>query len=133
MPMTSFLADSLLNAAKSGGSVNVFSGGMWLALLNDNPGPGGGVAQEITGTSYNRKSVAGSFATAANGYMVNNLTVSFDTAGGSWGRPQFLAIYTAITAGTMLWYGAIAAPVTVNPGDVVHFHPGSLTLTNRLV
>jgi hypothetical protein len=101
----------------------------YIALFTTTPTDAGG-GTEVTGGAYARITSAGKWAVPSGGSVSNNAVITFPTASGaSWGTINGFAIMTAVTAGTMLMWGALSAPKTVNDGDTASFASGQLTLT----
>lgn len=128
MPFTKWMANALLTQMKTGSGGPTFPYGMYLALFRDNPTSAGTAAYELTQTGYARIKVDTYMATGTLGFANNGSTISFASAGASWGKPTYWGIFTDATSPTLAVYDAIAGAVTINPGDVFNVHPGNLTL-----
>jgi len=94
-----------------------------------------GTVTECSGTNYARVSttasdwaaaVAGADGTASS--MANSVAVTFPAAGGSWGTATSFGIFTASTAGTCLWTGALTASQAIGSGNTPSFAIGDLIL-----
>lgn len=89
-------------------------------------------AVEATGGAYARDPYAknstnwGS-STAADPSTISNLVaVTFVQATASWGLIKGWGYYTAVTAGTLLFWAALDTNKTVNNGDTAQFAIGAL-------
>lgn len=104
---------------------------LYLALSTADPGEDGTGLAEPAGNGYARRScTAADMAAAAAGAKSNGVELAFAQAsGGTWGTITHIALMDAITAGNVLWSGALAAPRTVNDGDTFRFAIGNLTFT----
>lgn len=85
---------------------------------------GGGT--EVTGGSYARQDVTfGAYAASA---VTNSVLVDFGTAMADWGLVVASAIFDAVTAGNMLFYGALLSNKQVDNGDGFSYAIGKLTV-----
>ena len=105
--------------------------GTALAHLQD-----GTLTDEIsaTGTAYARQAVtfAGS-STAGTGNSAvttsaTNATVTFPTATADWGSITHVAVMDALTAGHVLFFGAVSTAKTISSGDQFQITSGNLTV-----
>lgn len=125
---------------------------VWIALYSVTPGDAT-AGTEITGTGYARVKVTSSTTTTGSvfgsyltGQIKNNNTqnatsaglgtagagtgtITFPQATASWGTVNGVALVTASTAGSVIWYGDLSSPKTVNSGDTVSFAAGDLVLS----
>ena len=124
-------------AAAASGPATVFVG-----LFTANPTDVGG-GTEVVGGSYARVAVTSSLANWAgtqaaasttvssgtNGTTSNNAAITFPAPTANWGVFTAHAVFDAVTAGNLLFYGALTASKTVNSGDAAPVFPaGTLTL-----
>ena len=100
--------------------------GLFTTTLTD---AGGGV--EVTGGSYARVAVTSSLtawagtqsagsttaSTGTGGTTSNNGAITFPAPTAAWGVITSHAVFDATTGGNPIFYGALAAPKTVNSGD----------------
>jgi hypothetical protein len=85
-----------------------------------------GTGTEVTGNGYARTAVT---FTVTNDTATNSATVTFPTAsGGSWGTVSHLGIWSATTAGTLYYHGALTASKSVADGDTFTIQSGALTI-----
>jgi hypothetical protein len=114
------LLDIILGSA-SGAALSL---GVPTSISASEVGPGSGLS---------RASISFSSASSPAGSAVNNLAVTFGplSAGSSasvvgitlWDNP------TSSGAGSMLWYGLLASPRVLGPGDSLVLTAGALTVT----
>ena len=114
---------------------------VWVALFTVAPSPAGG-GTEVSGGGYARVEVPCSLAAWAgtqapgsttasigfNGTTSNNADLTFPVPTALWGTVVAVGVFDAATAGNMLFQGPLAAPLTVNTGNVLRFPAGSLTI-----
>ena len=85
-----------------------------------------GTGTEVTGNGYARTAVS---FTVTNDTATNSATVTFPTAsGGSWGAVSHIGIWSATTAGTLYYHGALQASKSVADGDTFTIQSGALTI-----
>jgi hypothetical protein len=99
---------------------------VYVALFLNNPGEDAS-GTEVSGNAYARQSAT--FAAPSNGAASTSADVQFPQATGSQGTITHFAIFDALTAGNMLYYGALTASKTIEIGDVFKIATGSLTVT----
>jgi hypothetical protein len=115
---------------------------LYVALFTAAPSDSGG-GTEVSGGSYARVALAPSTtnwaatngaATTTNpssgsgGTTSNNVAITFPTATGSWGVVTHVAIFDAVTAGNMHWWGALTSSQTVGSGGTFSFAVSSLSI-----
>lgn len=85
---------------------------------------------EVTGGSYARVATTSKFPTPTSGASLsNNAAVTFPTATAGWGTVVAFAIYSASTAGSILYWADLTTNRTVLTGDTPQFAIGTLTLS----
>jgi hypothetical protein len=82
---------------------------------------------EVSGGSYARQAVT--FAAPSGGSTSNSALVTFPTATASWGTVTHFGIYDAVSAGNLLYWGALTVSKTVDNGDIFTVPIGNLTVT----
>lgn len=88
----------------------------------------GTLTNEISGNGYTRK--AATFSAASGGSITTSGNITFDPAsGGDWGTITHIAILDALTAGNVLFYGALTTSKTIEDGDTFQITAGNLTVT----
>ena len=111
----------------------------WLALCTGSPGDtaaGAAPTNEVTtagGTNYARVDLTTLFTTLSPlaKTSANTSTITFNTAGASWGTVQYFAICDAQTVGTgkVLWSDQLSVFKTVSTNDTLSFSVGNLSLS----
>lgn len=130
MPASSYLATNTLNAWIRATPPANFPTNVYVGLFLTNPGPSG-TGTEVSGNGYARAGATFGAPASSAGSMVssNSSPVSFPSATGSWGTPQYFAIYDALTGGNMLFYGIISAPFAISSGMTPQYATGSLRVS----
>lgn len=109
---------------------------VYIALLTTLPtdNNGTGIA-EVSGGAYARQAVATATtswpapSTSGSLQQTNNTNaINFPTATANWGTIVGVAIYDAVTAGNLLYFGALTANQVVNNGNTFGFLVGQLTV-----
>ncbi|HKV74598.1 MAG TPA: hypothetical protein VJN95_08765 [Gemmatimonadales bacterium] len=102
----------------------------YAALYTAAPGETGG-GTEVTGGSYARVGITGSLSAWAgtqsagstsasngtSGTTSNNGAITFAAPTANWGVVQAVGLLTALTVGTLHWYGSLTVSKTINNGD----------------
>lgn len=99
---------------------------VYVGLFTADPTDTGSQANEVTGGSYARQAVT--FGAPSGGTVANTGIITFPTATASWGTVTHAAILDAVSAGNMLYKGALASSKTVDNGDTVSYAIGALTV-----
>lgn len=100
----------------------------YVALFTAAPSDSGGGTEVSTG-GYARQAVTFSAASTPGGTTSNSNTVSFTASGANYGTVTHVGIFDAVSAGNLLWHGALTASKTVNDGDTLEFTAGNIDLT----
>lgn len=107
--------------------------GVFIALCQAAPPPTAATpGTEVTGTGYQRMAATFARTTPPPTISANSATIEFPVAGVAWGTIGFFEIWSALTAGTRLYWGPLVDPVDgVTPitrnilgGDIVRFTAG---------
>ena len=104
--------------------------GLWTSALDDTSD--GSTAGEVSGGSYARVSVtndATNWPAASGGAKSNGTAITFPQATALWGTVTHFAILDAVTAGNILYHGALTTSKTVESGDTAEFAVGDLDIT----
>ena len=105
----------------------------YVALFTVTPTDAAASGTEATGGGYARIVTTGKWAVPAAGSVANNATITFASFSGSVSAgAAFVAfgLFTAVTAGTMLAWGALTdVTKTGSSGDTVSFAAGALVIT----
>ena len=99
----------------------------FLALYTAAPSDAGG-GTEVSAGGYARQAIAFSAAATPGGTTSNSALVEF-TASASWGSVTHIGIFDVITAGNLLWHGAMTDARTIGDGDKLEFAAGTVQLT----
>jgi hypothetical protein len=95
----------------------------WLALYSD-----AGAVLEVAAGDYTRLSVASAFGAPSGGVTTNSTAIEWPATLSAWGTVASVAVLDAATGGSIIYYGALASPVSVALGTVPRFPPGTLTV-----
>lgn len=105
---------------------------IYIALFTAAPSDSGG-GTEVTGGAYARQQVtqadANWNAPGVGGLTDNVAAITFPTATANWGTVTHIGIFDAVTAGNLLFHGALTASKVVNNGDTFEFAAGDLDVT----
>jgi hypothetical protein len=104
---------------------------VYIALYTVAPSDAGG-GTEVTGGSYARKDVtnnATNWPAASSGIKQNGTAITFAQATADWGTVVAFAIFDAVTAGNMLYWGDLTASKSVENGDTAEFAVAGITIT----
>ncbi len=84
---------------------------------------------EVSDANYAR--IAVTFSAPSGSSVTNSGTLAFFGAGAAAGPYTVteVAIYSALSGGTELYYGALTTPKTINTGDTASFAASALTVT----
>ena len=96
---------------------------VYLALYTAAPSDAGG-GTEVTGNGYAREAIT--FGAPSAGQVSNSAEISFTASGGKWGTITPVGIFEAITAGNLLYHGALTTSRIVNDTDTLTFAVGEL-------
>lgn len=137
---TNYLENKLIDQIFRGQAFS-FPATLYIALFTSTPSDTGG-GTEVSGGSYARVGLACSLTNWAGtqsagstvasngtgGTTSNNVAITFPTPTAAWGSITHFAIFDALSAGNMLFWGALNTPKTVNNGDPAPvFSAGALT------
>ena len=124
MPMTNYLANQIGNATLTGTSYT--SPSAWYAALYSTTPTANTAGTELTGNGYSRQSIT--FASAANGVVTSNSSVTFTNSTAAWPTIVAFGITDASTSGNLLYYKDIAARNVQLNGNVI-LGTGNVTIT----
>lgn len=124
-------------AAAGTGPANLYVG-----LLTTSPSDGS-TGTEVTGGSYARVTVASNttnwsgtqgaattgVSSGTGGTISNNTAITFPAPSANWGTVYYFGIWDSLTNGSMLFYGSLTTPKTINNGDAApSFAAAALTV-----
>ena len=88
---------------------------VYIALFTTLQDDAGTAGVEVSGGAYARQQVTGGFTISGTATRAGlTAEVAFPTATASWGTIVGLGIYDALTAGNLLYHGALTASKTIN-------------------
>jgi hypothetical protein len=96
----------------------------YVALFTAAPSDSGGGTELSTG-GYARQSAT--FTVTANS-ADNDAIIDF-VSSGDWGNITHVGIFDAVTAGNLLWHGALTSARDPASGDTIRFAAGALVVT----
>ena len=121
MPLTNAGATQCLNGSSLCGTTR------YLGLYVGNPSSGG---VEVSATGYSRLSRTSAQMPATNNAVSVSAGEWDDSANASWGTPDYFALMTASSGGTVLAYEAISPVITeIVTGSRVFMNAGDITFT----
>ena len=97
----------------------------YVALFTSDPTDAGS-GTEVSGTYYARTAVT---FTVTNDTATNSGAVTFPAAGGSWGTITHIGIYSASTAGNLLFHGQVTTSKAIDSGDTFTISTSNLSIT----
>lgn len=130
MPKSNYLEQNIIQWLR-GNAMPSAPTSVYVALSTANPGEAGaGLAEPDTADGYARQAVtfpAGSQGVDAFTTSNNNL-VSFGPATDDWGTLTHFALFDAVTAGNMLYHGALDVSRAAPAGTTIQIGIGDLTV-----
>lgn len=99
-------------------------GPFWIALFTVTP-TDSTTGTEVSGVSYARQPAT--FVRVGSD-LSNDTQLQFPTATEDWGIVTGMAIFDAVTAGQMIWYGGLSTAKTIAEGDTALYSIGSTIL-----
>lgn len=129
--MSDYLEQQILNHIFRNTAIFTPPANVYLALFTAAPSDSGG-GTEVSGGSYARKTVSTTTQWTAPGVagLTDNINAqAFATATANWGTITHVGIFDAVTAGNLLFHGALTASKVVNSGDTFQFNAGDLDIT----
>ncbi len=103
-----------------------------IGLFTTNPADDATGSVEVSGGAYARQAYAknstnwGSSVAGAPSTIQNLVAVTFPEATASWGTVKGWGYFTAVSAGTLLFFAALDTNKAVNTGDTAQFNAGDL-------
>jgi hypothetical protein len=104
--------------------------GLWTATLSD--ASTGATAGEVSAGGYARKAVTRNNTNwngAAAGAIDNKAAIDFGTASADWGTVTHMAVLSADTSGTILYWADLTNSKIIQNGDPVVINAGALDIT----
>lgn len=112
MPISTYLANKLLNHVLLNTSYTSPGTSVYVGLYTAAPNAGGG-GSEVSGGSYARVQNDGTsdWTTPASGSTNNSVAINFPTATGNWGTVNSFGIFDASSSGNLLfWSFLVSSP-----------------------
>jgi hypothetical protein len=131
VPKSNYLARAIVNHVFCGpGSLNPQAGFaqppvLYVALFTVSPTSSSAGVEVISGGYY--RSVGNFAPSSVEGTTSNNVSISFPAASANWGTLVAFGVFDAATAGNLLFFDSLLAPVFVGAGEQMSFPPGTLT------
>jgi len=128
--ISNYLEDALLNHILRNTAYTTPGAVVYIALYTDDP-TDADVGTEVVGGSYARQLCAGtgSWDAPTNGATANTADIIFPQATAAWGIVTHVGIHDHLTAGNLLFHGALTASKQVDDGDTFKFDVGDLDVT----
>lgn len=123
--LSNFLENAVLNHVLRNAAYTQ-PAGLYVALYTATPSDTGG-GTEVTGGAYARQSAT--FSAAANGSTSNSADITFPVASAGWGTVTSIGIFDAVTAGNLLWWGALTTSKAIATNDQFKILATNLTVT----
>jgi len=133
MSKSNHLEDEIINHIFRTGSFTK-PPGIFVALYTAAPSDSGG-GTEVSAGGYTRVDAGqgdSSWAAPAggNGQTSNSNAINFPAPTGNWGVVTHFGLFDALTAGNLLYHGALTQPKTINNGDSApSYAAGTLVVT----
>lgn len=130
MPASNYVNTNSLKAWLQGTVSITFPTTVYVGLFLTNP-TSAGTGTEVSGSGYARAAATFGNPSQSGSSMVasNSAAVTFPQATGSWGTPQYFAIYDNSTSGNMLFYSSLPTAYAISSGMTPQFAAGALTVS----
>jgi len=130
MPASNYVNTNSLKAWLQGTVSITFPSTVYVGLFLTNP-TSSGTGTEVSGSGYTRATATFGNPSSSGSSMVssNTASVTFPQATGSWGTPQYFAIYDSLSGGNMLFYGSLPTAYAISSGMTPQFAAGALTVS----
>ena len=123
--MSNFLENALINATLRN-TTYTSPTVVYVGLYTTDP-TDANTGTQVTGGSYARQ--AATFGAPSNGASTTTADITFPTATADWGTIPYFGIFDAVSAGNMLYHGALNDSKTIQTGDILKIETGNLTVT----
>ena len=98
----------------------------YLALFTASPGKAGSLTNEVAAAEYHRQLVV--FGPEVGGICLNTAVIQFAAALTPWGLITYGALFDALSAGNMLYFGPALAVIDVTVGKVYKIAIGQFSV-----
>lgn len=105
---------------------------LYVGLSTTTPTKAGTNITEPVGGAYARAAVTNNvtnFPAASGSSKANGTVITFAEATGAWGNVTNWVVFDALSGGSMVCFGNITTPKTIDVGDTPSFNTGTLTIT----
>lgn len=123
--MSDYLENAIINATLRGQAWTP-PATVYLALYTSDP-TDAKTGTEVSGGAYARQTIA--FNTPVNGASASSVDVLFPIATASWGTVTHIGIFDAVSAGNLLYHGALTNPKTIAIDDQLKIAAGDITVS----
>lgn len=123
--MSDYLENAIINATLRG-QVWTPPATVYLALYTSDP-TDAKTGTEVSGGAYARQTIA--FNTPMNGASSSSVDVLFPIAIASWGTVTHIGLFDAVSAGNLLYHGALTNPKTIAIDDQLKITAGDITVS----
>lgn len=123
--MSNYLENELLDHSLGTGAFTAPTN-VYISLYTTDPTDADS-GTEVSGFGYARQLVT--FGASAGGSASNSTEETFTASGGSWGTITHIGIHDAISAGNLLYHGALSASRTVDDAESLIFSIGAVTIS----
>ena len=123
--MSDYLENAIINATLRG-QVWTPPATVYLALYTSDP-TDAKTGTEVSGGAYARQTIA--FNTPMNGASSSSVDVLFPIAIASWGTVTHIGLFDAVSAGNLLYHGALTNPKTIAIDDQLKIAAGDITVS----
>lgn len=132
MGKSDYLENRILNSIFNGAAFPVI-GTVYIALFTAAPTDAGG-GTEVAGGSYARKAITcntTNFPATTTGMIQNAVAQAFAQASAAWGTVVAFGVFDALTAGNLLYHGAVSPNKTVASGDTLSIAVNQLQISEE--
>ena len=128
MSMTDFTEDAVLEHFFNNVDLASYAT-VWLGLFSAAPSDTGG-GTELTGNGYARIDVSGNFTVGGVATRAGNTAaIEFQASGGDWSSATHFGVFSLVTAGTLLFWGALTTARQIDDGEKIVFEADDLGFT----
>jgi len=123
--MSTYLKDALIDEVLRNTNY-VPAATLYLALYTADPTPAN-TGAEVTGGGYARQVIT--FTAPSEGATASVADIAFDAATANYGTVTHIGILDALTAGNLLFFGALTTPRTITTDNQLIVKAGQITDT----
>lgn len=104
------------------------AGANWVSLHTAAPTTGDHHELPVA-NNYGRQPLTGIWSTPTAAASETTAALVFPTAAADWGVVTHVGVNDAETGGTLLMWGPLTAPKTINTGETIQFSAGQISVT----